>query len=70
VVLLIPTLSPIGMRVHNLEVPVGNVFYNHGIAVITNVDYICFIETAPVARNTYINLLNTQEEKTILTLTR
>jgi hypothetical protein len=52
----------------NLEVPVGNVFYNHGIAVITNVDYICFIETAPVARNTYINLLNTQETKTIPTL--
>jgi hypothetical protein len=52
----------------NLEVPVGNVFYNHGIAVITNVDYICFIETAPVARNTYIDLLNTQENKTILTL--
>jgi hypothetical protein len=52
----------------NLEVPVGNVFYNHGIAVITNVDYICFIETAPVARNTYIDLLNTQETKTIPTL--
>jgi hypothetical protein len=52
----------------NLEVPVGNVFYNHGIAVITNVDYICFIDAAPVARNTYINLLNTQEEKIIPTL--
>ena len=52
----------------NLQVPVGNIFYNHGIAVVTNVDYICFIETAPVARNTYINLLNTQEEKIIPTL--
>jgi hypothetical protein len=52
----------------NLQVPVGNIFYNHGLAVVTNVDYICFIETAPVARNTYINLLNTQEEKIIPTL--
>ena len=52
----------------SLLIPVGNVFYNHGIAVITNVDYICFIETAPVARNTYIDLLNTQEEKIIPTL--
>ena len=52
----------------SLLIPVGNVFYNHGIAVITNVDYICFIETAPVARNTYLNLLNTQEEKIIPTL--
>ena len=52
----------------SLLIPVGNVFYNHGIAVITNVDYICFIETAPVARNTYIDLLNTQEEKIIQTL--
>jgi len=52
----------------SLLIPVGNVFYNHGIAVITNVDYICFIETAPVARNTYIDLLNTQEEKVIPTL--
>jgi hypothetical protein len=53
----------------NLIVPVGNIFYDHGIAIITNIDYLCFIETAPVARNTYINLLNTQENKTILTLT-
>jgi len=52
----------------NLAVPVGNVFYNHGIAVITNKDYLCFIEGTPVARNTYINLLNTQEEKIIPTL--
>jgi hypothetical protein len=53
----------------NLKIPVGNIFYDHGIAIITNIDYLCFIETAPVARNTYINLLNTQENKTILTLT-
>ena len=46
-----------------LATPVGNVFYNHGLAVITNVDYLCFIEGNPVARNDYITLLNTQEEK-------
>jgi len=47
----------------NLSVPVGNVFYNHGLAVITNVDYLCFIEGNPVARNDYISVLNTQENK-------
>ena len=47
----------------NLAVPVGNIFYNHGIAVITNVDYLCFIEGNPVARNDYISVLNTQENK-------
>jgi hypothetical protein len=47
----------------NLAVPVGNIFYNHGIAVITNVDYLCFIEGTPVARNDYITVLNTQEDK-------
>ena len=47
----------------NLAVPVGNVFYNHGLAVITNKDYLCFIEGNPVARNDYITLLNTQEDK-------
>jgi hypothetical protein len=47
----------------NLAVPVGNIFYNHGIAVITNVDYLCFIEGNPVARNDYITVLNTQEDK-------
>jgi len=52
----------------SLLIPVGNIFYNHGIAVITNVDYICFIEGNPVARNNYIELLNTQVNKTILTL--
>ena len=46
-----------------LAIPVGNVFYNHGIAVITNVDYLCFIEGTPVARNDYISILNTQENK-------
>ena len=53
----------------NLAVPVGNVFYNHGIAVITNVDYLCFIEGNPVARNDYISLLNTQEDKILNILT-
>ena len=47
---------------------VGNIFYNHGIAVITNKDYLCFLETAPVARNDFYTYLNTQEEKLIYTL--
>ena len=46
-----------------LVTPVGNIFYNHGIAVITNQDYLCFIEGSPVARNDYYTILNTQEEK-------
>lgn len=49
----------------NLAVPVGNIFYNHGIAVITDKDYLCFIEGTPVARNDYITVLNTQENKTL-----
>ena len=53
----------------NLAIPVGNVFYNHGIAVITNKDYLCFIEGTPVARNDYINILNTQEDKVLDILT-
>ncbi len=52
-----------------LAIPVGNVFYNHGIAVITNVDYLCFIEGNPVARNDYISVLNTQEDKILGILT-
>ena len=52
-----------------LAVPVGNIFYNHGIAVITNVDYLCFIEGNPVARNDYISVLNTQEDKILGILT-
>ena len=51
-----------------LAIPVGNIFYNHGIAVITNQDYICFLDTNPVVRNDYYNFLNTQEEKIIITL--
>jgi len=46
-----------------LVTPVGNIFYNHGLAVITNQDYLCFIEGSPVARNDYYTILNTQEEK-------
>jgi hypothetical protein len=53
----------------DLAIPVGNVFYNHGIAVITNVDYLCFIEGNPVARNDYISVLNTQENKILDILT-
>ena len=49
-----------GSRVH-----VGNVFYSHGIAVITNIDYLCVVETNPVARNDYSIFLNTQESKVI-----
>jgi len=52
----------------NLAIPVGNIFYNHGIAVITNSDYLCFIEGTPVARNDYITILNTQENKKLTPL--
>jgi len=48
-----------------LVTPVGNIFYNHGLAVITNQDYLCFIEGNPVARNDYYTILNTQEDKTL-----
>ena len=48
-----------------LVIPVGNIFYNHGLAVITNQDYLCFIEGNPVARNDYYTILNTQEDKTL-----
>ena len=44
---------------------VGNIFYSHGIAVITNIDYLCFASTNPVARNDYFKVLNTQRVKTL-----
>jgi len=50
-------------KADGLVIPVGNIFYNHGLAVITNQDYLCFIEGSPVARNDYYTILNTQEEK-------
>jgi len=50
-------------KADGLVIPVGNIFYNHGLAVITNQDYLCFIEGNPVARNDYYTILNTQEEK-------
>ena len=50
---------------NSLAVPVGNIFYNHGIAVITNQDYLCFIEGSPVARNDYPEILNVSTEKTL-----
>jgi hypothetical protein len=50
---------------NELAVPVGNIFYNHGIAVITNQDYLCFIEGSPVARNDYPEILNVSTEKTL-----
>ena len=46
-----------------LVTPVGNIFYDQGIAVITNQDYICFIEGNPVARNNYPELLNVEANK-------
>jgi hypothetical protein len=52
-----------GYSGENLEISVGNIFYNHGIAVITNQDYLCFIGGNPVARNDYPELLNVQAEK-------
>ena len=50
---------------NSLAIPVGNIFYNHGIAVITNQDYLCFIEGNPVARNNYPEFLNVQSDKVI-----
>jgi len=47
------------------KVYVGNIFYSHGIAVITNEDYLCFAATNPVARNDYRRILNTQRNKTL-----
>jgi len=54
-----------GYSGEGLEIPVGNVFYDHGIAVITNQDYLCFIEGTPVARNDYPEILNVSTEKTL-----
>ena len=57
--------SVYGYSGENLEIPIGNIFYDQGIAVITNQDYLCFIEGNPVARNDYPELSNVQAEKTI-----
>jgi hypothetical protein len=57
--------SNYGYSGENLEIPVGNIFYDQGIAVITNQDYLCFIEGNPVARNDYPELLNVQAEKVL-----
>ena len=35
------------------------------IAVITNIDYLCFASTNPVSRNDYFKILNTQRVKTL-----
>jgi len=58
-------ISKYAGNANSLAVPVGNVFYNHGIAVITNQDYLCFIEGSPVARNDYPEILNVSAEKTL-----
>ena len=47
------------------KVYVGNIFYSHGVAVISNEDYLCFAATNPVARNDYLTFTNTQRTKTI-----
>ena len=47
------------------KVFVGNIFYSHGVAVITNIDYLCFTATNPVARNDYFKILNTQRNKSL-----
>jgi hypothetical protein len=54
-----------GYSGQDLFISVGNIFYNHGIAVITNQDYLCFIESNPVARNDYPELLNVQADKVL-----
>ena len=33
------------------KIYVGNIFYNQGLATITNEDYLCFAATEPVAKN-------------------
>ena len=58
-------ISKYAGNANSLAVPVGNIFYNHGIAVITNQDYLCFIEGSPVARNDYPEILNVSTEKTL-----
>jgi hypothetical protein len=58
-------IAIMGIQVKILEIPVGNIFYDQGIAVITNQDYLCFIEGNPVARNDYPELLNVQAEKVL-----
>lgn len=50
---------------NDLAIPVGNIFYDHGIAVITNQDYLCFIEGNPVARNNYPTFLNVESNRII-----
>ena len=57
--------SNYGYSGENLEIPVGNIFYDQGIAVITNQDYLCFIEGNPVARNDYPELLNVSADKVL-----
>ena len=47
------------------SIPVGNIFYNHGLAVITNKEYLCFLESAPIARNNFPVIENIQEVKII-----
>ena len=46
-----------------IEIYVGNIFYNQGLATITNEEYLCFADTEPVAKNDYYELGNTQEIK-------
>jgi hypothetical protein len=58
-------ISKYAGNANSLAVPVGNIFYNQGLAVITNQDYLCFIEGSPVARNDYPTLLNTQASKVL-----
>ena len=57
-----------GLSINDQVPNVGNIFYGHGLAVVTNQDYICFIEGNPVAKNDYYDLINTQEEKNLLIL--
>ena len=45
------------------KIYVGNIFYNQGLATITNEDYLCFAATEPVAKNDYYDVLNTQPTK-------
>ena len=48
---------------NDAKIYVGNIFYNQGLATITNEEYLCFADTEPVAKNDYYELGNTQETK-------
>ena len=57
-----PGINPLERNDEN-KVYVGNIFYNQGLATITNENYLCFAATEPVAKNNYYDILNVQKVK-------